>query len=157
MSAAATTTRSLLRSRTGQAPIGQLAGAVVALVVSGGIYLAAHLPAPPSLAPAVGLVAAAGALLVVALVLLARLRDFAWQRFFLVARWTLVAYVVEAGMLEYVFVLDHVRGGSLAVLTAMLVLFALDIPLLVAFSVARHQQVGGATGGLPAPAGTQSG
>jgi hypothetical protein len=44
----------------------------------------------------------------------------------LVTRWALLAYLVIAGMLEYVFVLDHTRGRVLLVLTLMLVLFAVD-------------------------------
>jgi hypothetical protein len=43
-------------------------------------------------------------------------------------------------LLEFVFVLDHTRGASLVVLTFSLVVFALDIPLLMAFSVARYQE-----------------
>lgn len=42
-------------------------------------------------------------------------------------------------MLEYVFVLDGTRGASLLVMTFMLVVFALDVPALLAFSVARYQ------------------
>ncbi|HEY2428783.1 MAG TPA: hypothetical protein VGI06_07630, partial [Acidimicrobiales bacterium] len=70
---------------------------------------------------------------------LSRLRSFAWATFFLVGKWALVAYLVIAGMLEYVFVLDHTRGSVLVVLTLMLAVFAVNIPLLLAFSVARYQ------------------
>jgi hypothetical protein len=54
-------------------------------------------------------------------------------------QWTLVAYVVIAGMLEYVFVVDGTRGGSLLVVSASLLVFAVDVPLILAFSVARYQ------------------
>ena len=42
-------------------------------------------------------------------------------------------------MLEYVFVLDHTRGTMLVVLTSMLIVFAVDIPTLFAFTVALYQ------------------
>jgi len=85
------------------------------------------------------LLAAAGALLVADVVLVSRLRPFAWRVFFQVAGWALVAYVVIAGLLEFTFVFDHTRGSLLVVLTLSLAAFALDIPLLLGFSVARYQ------------------
>jgi hypothetical protein len=42
---------------------------------------------------------------------------------------------VIAGLLEVISVLDHTRGGTPVVLTLMLVLFAVDVPLLYTFSV----------------------
>ena len=55
--------------------------------------------------------AIAGALVLVAnVVLLARIPEFAWDKFFLVFRWTLLAYLVFAGILEFVFVYDHTPG-----------------------------------------------
>lgn len=119
-------------------PVAELAVASVALMVSGGVYLAAHLPALPPLGPAVGLLAAGGALTLVAMGLLARLRPFAWHTFFLVVRWALVAYAVIAGLLALVFIYDHTRGAVLAVLVGTLVVFALDVPMIVAFTVARY-------------------
>ncbi len=114
----------------------------MALVVVGGIYLASHLPKAAPLGPAVGLLAAAGALLLADVAVVSRISDFAWDAFFKVGGWALLAYVVIAGMLEYVFVLDHTRGSILVVITLMLLVFALAIPLLMAFSVARYQRPG---------------
>jgi len=65
-------------------------------------------------------------------------RDFAWRRFFEVARWTLLAYAVVAGMIEYVFLRNHTSGGPLVVLTLSLVLFAVQVPVLISFTVARY-------------------
>jgi len=48
-------------------------------------------------------------------------------------------YAIIAGMLEYVFVVDHTRGTQLLVTTLMLLLFSVNIPLLMAFTVARYQ------------------
>lgn len=123
-------------------PVAWLAVASMALVIVAGIYLASYLPARAALGPAVGLLAGAVALLVAALGLVSRLRPFAWRAFFQVAGWALVAYVVIAGLLEFIFVFDHTRGAMLAVLTGSLAVFALDIPLLLGFSVARYQQAG---------------
>jgi hypothetical protein len=112
----------------------------IGLIAGGVSYLAAYLPKRAPLAPAVGLLAAAAVLLVAGVVLLARQRDFAWRRFFQVGGWTLLAYVVIAGMIEYAFVYDHTRGSVLVVMTLMLVVFGLAPPLLVAFTVARFQR-----------------
>jgi hypothetical protein len=120
-------------------PIAEVAQASMALVVVGGVYLAAYLPRRAPLGPAVGLLAAAGALVVVNALLLAGQRSFAWDKFRLVSGWAFVAYLVIAGMLEYVFVLDHVRGTMLVLVTLMLVVFSVDIPVLLGFSVARYQ------------------
>lgn len=118
-------------------PVAELAVATLVLIVVGGIYLAAEMQAGASLAPAIVLLAAAAVLLLVNLAMLSRAAPFAWRRFRVVAGWTLAAYVVIAGMLEYVFVYDGVRGGTLAVLSGMLVVFAVDVPLILAFTVAR--------------------
>lgn len=123
----------------GRPPIPFVCVASMALVLVSGVYLAAYLPRRAPIGPAAGLVCAAGAALVVAVVLVARLTDFAWSSFFLVAKWALLAYAVIAGILEYVFVNDGTRGSMLVLLTASLVVFAVDIPVLLGFSVARFQ------------------
>jgi hypothetical protein len=120
-------------------PVTAFAVAALILVIAGGIDLAAHLPRPAPLGPAIAALAVAAIALMAGGVALARLRDFAWHTFFVVGGWTLAAYVVIAGMLEFVFVLDHTPGSLLIVLSLMLLVFAIDIPLLLAFSVARYQ------------------
>ena len=122
-------------------PVGWVAMATIAVVVAGGIYLASYLPRRPPLGPAAAALGVAAALLTGNLISLARVRSFAWATFFQVAKWALTAYLVVAGMLEYVFVLDHTRGAILVILTAMLAIFGLTVPLLLAFSVARYQPV----------------
>jgi len=123
----------------GRPPIPFVCIASMALVLVSGIYLASYLPRRAPLGPAEGLVAAAGATLLVAVVLVARLRDFAWESFYLVVKWALLAYFVIAGILEYVFVNDGTRGSMLVLLTLSLFIFAVDIPILFGFSVARFQ------------------
>ena len=41
-------------------------------------------------------------------------------------------------MIEYVFLHDHVSGGPLVVLTLSLIVFAVHVPTLVGFTVARY-------------------
>lgn len=121
-----------------RSPVSGLLVTSLALVITGGIVLGSFLPRKPPMVAAWVLLGASLVTLAAALVLLHRLRPFAWGRFFTVARWALLGFVVEAGMLEYVFVLDGVRGEMLVVLTLMLAVFALDIPTILAFGVARY-------------------
>ncbi|HEY5389000.1 MAG TPA: hypothetical protein VIJ83_00480 [Solirubrobacteraceae bacterium] len=121
-------------------PVQQISVAVLVLIVIGGIYTAYHLPRHVPQGPTIGLLVAAALLLAVNVVLLSRIESFAWGAFRLVAGWVLAAYAVIAGMLEYVFVYDHTRGSQLVILTLMLVVFAVNIPLLLGFSVARFQE-----------------
>ena len=122
-------------------PVAEIAVVSMALVIVGGIFMASHLPAHPPLGFAEVLLVIAALVLATNVVLLARLRDFAWASFFLVAKWSLLAYLVIAGMLEYIFVLDDTRGQILVVMTCMLAIFAVNVPMLLAFSVARYQPV----------------
>jgi hypothetical protein len=119
-------------------PVTQLGMASLALIVAAGIYLAAHLPKHVPLTPAVVLLAASALLLAANLLALARVRGFAWARFFEVARWALLAYALIAGLIEFSFVRNHLSGGPLVVLTLSLVVFALHVPVLIGFTVARY-------------------
>ena len=112
--------------------------ASLALIVAGGIYLSAHLPRHVPLGPAIALLAASAVLLAANMIALSRVRDFAWDRFFEVGKWSLLAYTVIAGMIEYAFLRDHIGGGALFVLTLSLVVFAVHVPMLVGFTVARY-------------------
>jgi hypothetical protein len=118
-------------------PVTQVGMLSLALIVSGGIYLSSHIPNHVSLTPAVVLLCASALLLAGNLAALARVQGFAWARFFEVARWALVAYVIVAGMIEYAFLRNHLSGGPLVVLTLSLVVFAVHVPVLIAFTVAR--------------------
>jgi 1,4-dihydroxy-2-naphthoate octaprenyltransferase len=122
-------------------PVTEIGAASMIAIAGGVIYLAAYLPKHAPLVWALVLLALAAALQVTNIVLLSRLRDFAWDRFFQVGKWALLAYAVIAGMIEFAFVFDHTRGAQLAVMTAMLALFMLNVPVLIAFTVARYQSV----------------
>jgi hypothetical protein len=121
-------------------PIAEIAIAAMALIIIGGITLASRLPHPAPLPLLIALLAAAAVLVLTDVVLLARLQDFAWPLFFQVAGWSLLAYSVMYGILEFTFVYDHVAGSTLVVMTLMLVVIAIDIPLLFGFSVARYAE-----------------
>ena len=45
-----------------------------------------------------------------------------------------------AGMIEYAFVYDHTRGNVLIVMTLLLVTFTVNVPVLLAFTVARFAE-----------------
>jgi hypothetical protein len=121
-------------------PVTQLGMTSLALIVIGGIYLSAHLPKHVPLGPAVALLGASAALLVGNMVALTRVDGFPWERFFGVAKWSLLAYAVIAGMIEYVFLRNHLRGGALVVLSLSLVVFAVHVPMLIGFTVARFDE-----------------
>ena len=123
-------------------PIVAIAVASMMLVATGGIYTAAYLPHTAPLAPTVILVALSVLGLIANAVALSRLENFAWDRFFQVGRWALIAYLVIAGMLEYVFLLDGMSSNLLILFTLMLAIYAVDVPLILAYSVARYQQAG---------------
>ncbi len=118
-------------------PVTEVAMLSLALIVAAGIYLSAHLPRQVPLTGAVVLLAVSALLLAGNLIALWRIQGFPWERFFAIARWALLAYVVVAGMIEYAFLRDHVSGGPLVVLTLSLVVFAVHVPTLIAFTVAR--------------------
>jgi hypothetical protein len=71
---------------------------------------------------------------------LARVEGFPWGRFFDVAKWALLAYLIIAGMIEYAFLRNHLSGGPLVVLTLSLVVFAVHVPVLISFTVARFHE-----------------
>jgi hypothetical protein len=119
-------------------PVTEMGMASLALIVAGGIYLASHLPRHVPLGPAIALLAASALLLAINLIALSRVERFAWRRFSDVAKWALVAYLIIAGLIEYSFVHNHVSGGPLVILTLSLAVFAIHVPLLIGFTVARY-------------------
>ena len=119
-------------------PIAPLTVTSLALIVIGGIWMASYVPRQPPLAAPAALTALSAALALTSVFLLSRLEQFAWPRFFLAFRWALLAYVISAGMIGFAFVRDHTRGAPLALVLVMLVIFALDVPVVIAFTVARY-------------------
>lgn len=119
-------------------PVTQLGMASLALIVAGGIYLASHLPQHVPLTPAVILLAASALLLIVNLLLLSRVQNFAWGRFVTVGKWALLAYTITAGLIEFAFLRDGMSGAPLLVLTLSIIVYAVHVPVLIAFTVARY-------------------
>jgi hypothetical protein len=121
-------------------PVTEIGMLSLALIVAGGIYLSANIPGDVPLVPAVILLVASALLLVGNLVALSRVQGFPWRRFFEVARWALLAYAVTAGMIEYAFLRNDLSGGPLVVLTLSLVVYAVHVPMLIGFTVARYHE-----------------
>jgi hypothetical protein len=119
-------------------PVAGLAIVSLALVIIGGILMASYIPRRPPLGVPVAIAVVSAAALLAGSFLLSRLRPFAWDRFFLVFRWALLAYVISAAMIGFAFIRDHARGAPLAVVLVLLVIFALDVPLIIAVTVARY-------------------
>ncbi len=118
-------------------PVDILATFALACAVIGGIFMAAHVPKHIPLIMPIVILGTSFGLLAAAAVLLARIQDFAWDKFRLVYKWALVAYILEAGVIGFAFVRDHTRGGPLAVILGLLVVFAVSVPTTIAYTVAR--------------------
>jgi hypothetical protein len=121
-------------------PVKEIGMLSLALIVAGGIYLSAHIPGHVPLAPAVILLVLSAGLMAGNVLALSRVRGFPWSRFTQVARWSLLAYVITAGLIFYVFVRNHLSGGPLVVLTLSLVVYAVHVPMLIGFTVARYHE-----------------
>ncbi len=120
-------------------PVSEIGIAALILVVVGGIYLSSYPRGASLLLPAV-LAVVAALLVLVGGVVLVRSKTLASETFVRVGKWSLLVYFIVAGMLEYVFVFDGTRGRTLIVLSAMLVIFALDVPMIIAYTVARYNK-----------------
>ncbi len=121
-------------------PVAWLTTGALALVVVGGIVMASYAPRRAPLGLVAVLLGLAVVLLVTVVVIFARVRDFAWSTFALVFKWALLAYVVEAGMIEFSFIRNHTSGSSLALVSGMLVVFGVSVPTTIAFTAARFAE-----------------
>jgi hypothetical protein len=111
----------------------------LALVVIGGIYLSSHIPQHVPLGLPTALLIASALLVVGNLVALSRVPGFAWPRFFQVGKWAFLAYLLTAGLIEYAFLRNHLKGGALVILTLSLLVYAIQVPAMIAFTVARYE------------------
>lgn len=121
-------------------PVTAIAMTSLALILAGGIYLAAHLPESVPLGPAIVLLIASALLLATNLFLLWRVKDFDWRRFFAVGKWALLAYVISAAVIEFAFIHNGTEGGPLVILTLSIIVYALQVPTLIGFTVARYPE-----------------
>ena len=122
-------------------PVTQLTMGSLALVIIGGIYMVGTFTSGTTLAIPTALLAGSALLSAISLVLLAQHPGFAWPVFRKVAGWALLAYAVIAGMIEYSFIHNNVSGTPLLILSLSLVMFALDVPLSIGFTVARFAEL----------------
>jgi hypothetical protein len=120
----------------------------LALVVIGGIYLSAHIPQHVPLGLPTALLIASAALVAANMLVLTRVPGFAWSRFFQVGKWALAAYLFTAALIEYAFLRNHLSGGPLVILTLSLLVYAVQVPAMIAFTVARYDVPAGADGSL---------
>jgi hypothetical protein len=119
-------------------PVTEVGMLSLALIVAGGIYLSAHLPKHVPLAPAIVLLGLSATLLAGNLLALSRVEGFAWGRFVDIAKWALLAYAITAGLIEFAFVHNHLHGAPLVVLSLSLIVYAVHVPMLIGFTVARY-------------------
>ena len=131
-------------------PVTAIAMTSLKLIVAGGIYLSAHLPRHVPIGPAVVLLVLSILLMAYNIYSLTRVKDFPWDRFFAVAKWSLLAYLVIAGLIEYAFLKNHLSGAPLVVLTLSLLVFAIHVPTLLGFTVARYYDPAQEMAGVPA-------
>jgi hypothetical protein len=115
-------------------------GSIICAILSAGI-MAAYVPQPAPLGVCTGFLIASLVLLLATAVSLIRRPNFAWGRFFSVAKWVVLVTLVITSMLEYVFVFDGTRGTALVIMSVVLAITAIDIPILWGFSVARHERI----------------
>jgi len=120
-------------------PVIELGCLAMAFAIAGVVYLASHIPGKPALWPAVLFLAIGAVIELGNVVVLLRTRPFAWWMFWRVWRWVMLAYAVIAGLLMYIFIYDKIPGGQLALMLLTLGLFAVDVPTMLAYSVARFQ------------------
>jgi hypothetical protein len=119
-------------------PVTQVAVVSFVCVIASGIWIVSHLPKHVPIAPSIILLAVSISLVAFNVFSLTRIEDFRWDAFIGVAKWSLLAYAVISGLLEWVFVKDGTRGPELVVLTLSLVIFAIHVPLLMGYTVARY-------------------
>lgn len=126
--------------RSKMPPVTEVGVTALGLVVIGGIYMSAYFPDKAPLTLPIVLVVLALALICWNFISIARSDSLPKFPFVKVGKWTLLVYLIIAGMLEYVFVYDGTGGSPLVVLSLMLLVFAVDVPTIVAFTVARFYQ-----------------
>jgi hypothetical protein len=119
-----------------------IVGTIVSCILAAGIIVA-HIPGPTPLWGSIMWVCVGAVLTGVTIVLLLTKQPFARRLFFTVAKWVFLYILVLTAMGEYVLVFDGMRGEPLVIMTAVLLLFLVNIPMLWGFSVARHERAAG--------------
>jgi hypothetical protein len=121
-------------------PIAWMTTGALCFIIVGGIVMASYAPHVAPLAVSWTLMALGVALVVSAYVALSRIKVFSWTTFRNVLKWALLAYAIEAGVIEFAFIHLHTRGRPLLIVSVMLLVFATSVPTTIAFTVARYAQ-----------------
>ncbi len=116
-----------------------MVGTIISCILAAGIIVA-HVPQPAPLWGSIMWVCVGAVLTGVTIVLILTKQRFARRLFFTVAKWVFLYILVLTAMGEYVIALDGMRGEPLVIMTAVLLLFLVNIPMLWGFSVARHER-----------------
>lgn len=118
----------------------ELVSLSLACSMVGGIWLGSHASpkAEHSLTLPTVLLIAGAVLLAVGVLMVTRVKGFAWSTWVSVAKWALLAYVIESSLILYAFIHNQVRGSTLGVVIGLIALFAIDVPFLIATTVARY-------------------
>lgn len=119
-------------------PVAWFSVAALVSVIIGGILMASYAPRPAPLGAPTVLLGVAILSLATSVTLLVRFAGFMWATFWRVFKWAQLAYVIMAAMIEFAFVHDHTVGSSLVLVTLMLMIFALSVPITIAFTTARY-------------------
>jgi len=121
-------------------PIPALCELSLAATIAAAIVLAIALPRAANLVAPICLAVLAWILIVIAAVLLATIRPFNYRIFKMVSVRQLLAELVVAGMLEFVFLRDRLPDGPLVVFSVLVGSFSVSVALLMGFQVARWQE-----------------
>lgn len=126
---------------TGRAypPVAEIVTGSLGLVIVGGVLMASGFPGGIPLGYPAALLVLSAALLATGAALLARWRPLPRAVFARVFGWALLAQAISAAMIEFAFVRNHAGGATLLLVSLMLVVYAVDVPVIIAFTVARYQ------------------
>lgn len=112
------------------------ATAALTCAVIGGIYIGSTIGGHSSLLPAVIVAVVAYLFMTVSLVGLILNHHYSRPSFVKYVRGALLAYLLEAGILEFVFAYDHVSSTVIVILSALLVIFATSVPVIIGHTLA---------------------
>ena len=124
-------------------PVAEIVTVSLGLIIVGGVLMAAGFPAGIPLAYPVALLVLSAILLATGGALLLGWRPLPRRVFARVFGWALLAQTISAAMIEFAFVRNHASGATLLVVSLMLVVYAVDVPVIIGFTVARYQPVEG--------------
>lgn len=121
-------------------PIPALCEASLAATIAAAVVLAAQLPSTSDLLGPILLAGIAWLLIAITAIVLATIRPFNFRVLKMVSLRQFLAELVVAGMLEFVFLRDHLPAGPLVVFTILVGSFSVSVAMLIGFQVARWQE-----------------